>query len=135
MVLLLCSLIAADSKACKWKRRGAWSGLYLLSYDVTVGYHRALLLSKLQKCRICQASGQGSGWILMFHLMIALTPRNSTVLVFNTGSEMTNSSSNPPLVFYEQGHPVRNVSEHSGGFLMSMHDFIDDTMPVAALRF
>lgn len=49
MVALLCSLSAADAKARKWKRKGAWSGAYFPSFDVTVGYHRAVLLSKFAK--------------------------------------------------------------------------------------
>ncbi|KAG0576990.1 hypothetical protein KC19_5G123500 [Ceratodon purpureus] len=46
MVSLLCILSAADGKARKWKRRGAWRGAYFPSFDVTVGYHRAVLLSR-----------------------------------------------------------------------------------------
>jgi hypothetical protein len=49
MVSLLCSLNAVDAKASKWKRRRAWKGAHFPSYDVTVGYHRAVLLSKFAK--------------------------------------------------------------------------------------
>ena len=49
MVSLLCILSVADGKARKWKRRGAWRGAYFPSFDLTVGYHRAVLLSKFAK--------------------------------------------------------------------------------------
>lgn len=49
LVSLLCVLNAADGRARNWKRRGAWRGAYFPSFDVTVGYHRAVLLSKFAK--------------------------------------------------------------------------------------
>jgi hypothetical protein len=49
MVLLLCSLNAVDAKASKWKRRRTWKGAHFPSYNVTVGYHCAMLLSKFAK--------------------------------------------------------------------------------------
>lgn len=49
MVALVCSLSVADPRARKWKRTGAWRGAYFPSFDVTVAYHRAVLLSKFAK--------------------------------------------------------------------------------------
>lgn len=46
LVAFLCALRAADPGAAKWKRRKAWRGGYFPKYDVTVAYHRAVLLAK-----------------------------------------------------------------------------------------
>ena len=45
-VALLCALRSADPVARKWKRRGAWRGGYFPREDVTVAFHRAVLLAK-----------------------------------------------------------------------------------------
>ena len=45
-VALLCALRSADPGARKWKRRGAWRGGYFPREDVTVAFHRAVLLAK-----------------------------------------------------------------------------------------
>lgn len=42
----LCSLRVADLGAKKWKRKGAWKGAYFPKFNVTVAYHRAVLLAK-----------------------------------------------------------------------------------------
>lgn len=45
IVSFLCVLRAADSGVKKWKRKGAWRGGYFPKYNVTVAYHRAVLLA------------------------------------------------------------------------------------------
>jgi len=45
-VALLCALRSADPGARKWKRRSAWRGGYFPREDVTVAFHRAVLLAK-----------------------------------------------------------------------------------------
>jgi hypothetical protein len=45
-VALLCALRSADPGARRWKRRGAWRGGYFPRDDVTVAFHRAVLLAK-----------------------------------------------------------------------------------------
>lgn len=46
VVAFLCVLRSADGGARKWKRKGAWRGGYFPRFDVTVAYHRAVLLAK-----------------------------------------------------------------------------------------
>lgn len=48
LVSFLCVLRVADSGARRWKRKGAWRGAYFPKYNVTVAYHRAVLLAKYQ---------------------------------------------------------------------------------------
>ncbi|OEL21678.1 Protein trichome birefringence-like 12, partial [Dichanthelium oligosanthes] len=45
-VALLCALRSADPAARRWKRLGAWRGGYFPREDVTVAFHRAVLLAK-----------------------------------------------------------------------------------------
>lgn len=45
LVSLLCILASADPGAHRWKKRKAWRGAYFPKYNVTVGYHRAVLLA------------------------------------------------------------------------------------------
>ncbi|KAK4563656.1 hypothetical protein RGQ29_005987 [Quercus rubra] len=46
LVSFLCVLRVADMGAKKWKRKGAWKGAYFPKFNVTVAYHRAVLLAK-----------------------------------------------------------------------------------------
>jgi hypothetical protein len=46
LVSFLCVLRVADMGARKWKRKGAWKGAYFPKFNVTVAYHRAVLLAK-----------------------------------------------------------------------------------------
>jgi hypothetical protein len=48
LVSFLCILRVADVGAKKWKRKGAWRGAYFPRFNVTVAYHRAVLLSKYE---------------------------------------------------------------------------------------
>lgn len=44
----LCILRVADAGAQRWKRKGAWRGAYFPKFNVTVAYHRAVLLAKYE---------------------------------------------------------------------------------------
>lgn len=44
----LCILRVADADAKKWKKKGAWRGAYFPKFNVTVAYHRAVLLAKYE---------------------------------------------------------------------------------------
>lgn len=48
LVSFLCALRTADSGAKKWKRKGAWRGAYFPKFNVTVAYHRAVLLAEYE---------------------------------------------------------------------------------------
>ncbi|XP_057493611.1 protein trichome birefringence-like 12 isoform X2 [Actinidia eriantha] len=44
----LCVLRVGDLGAKKWKRKGAWRGAFFPKFNVTVAYHRAVLLAKYE---------------------------------------------------------------------------------------
>jgi hypothetical protein len=44
----LCVLRVADMGARKWKKKGAWRGAYFPKFNITVAYHRAVLLAKYE---------------------------------------------------------------------------------------
>lgn len=48
VVSFLCILRVADPSAVKWKKKKAWRGAYFPKFNVTVAYHRAVLLAKYQ---------------------------------------------------------------------------------------
>lgn len=48
LVSFLCILRVADTTATKWKRKGAWRGAYFPKFNVTIAYHRAVLLAKYE---------------------------------------------------------------------------------------
>lgn len=48
LVSFLCVLRVADDGTKKWKRKGAWRGAYFPKFNVTVAYHRAVLLAKYE---------------------------------------------------------------------------------------
>lgn len=48
LVSFLCILRVADGGARKWKRKGAWRGGYFPKFNVTVAYHRAVLLARYE---------------------------------------------------------------------------------------
>ena len=48
LVSFLCILKVADSGAKKWKKKGALRDAYFPKFNVTVAYHRAVLLAKYE---------------------------------------------------------------------------------------
>uniref|UniRef100_A0A7I4FQ62 Trichome birefringence-like N-terminal domain-containing protein n=1 Tax=Physcomitrium patens TaxID=3218 RepID=A0A7I4FQ62_PHYPA len=136
MVSLLCSLSAVDAKARKWKRRGAWRGAYFPSQDVTVGYHRAVVLSKIN------LAGTGSGFRVDIDIPAddwSNVTQFYDVLVFNTGHwwGYDKFPEDLPLVFYKQGRPVwppLSIREGLAAVLKSMLEFIDDSVPATVLK-
>ncbi|KAJ8572466.1 hypothetical protein K7X08_008977 [Anisodus acutangulus] len=61
LVSFLCILRVADTGAKKWKRKGAWRGAYFPKFNVTVGYHRAVLLANYewQPKQLCDSNQDG----------------------------------------------------------------------------
>lgn len=49
VVAFVCVLRGADDGARKWKKMRAWRGAYFPNFDVTVAYHRAVLLAKYHR--------------------------------------------------------------------------------------
>lgn len=48
LVSFLCTLRVADDGAKKWKRKGSWRGAYYPRFNVTVAYHRSVLLARYE---------------------------------------------------------------------------------------
>lgn len=48
LVSFLCTLRGADDGAKKWKRKGSWRGAYFPKFNVTVAYHRSVLLARYE---------------------------------------------------------------------------------------
>ncbi|KAL7119228.1 hypothetical protein ACP275_02G050800 [Erythranthe tilingii] len=58
LVSFLCTLRSADSGAKKWKRKGAWRGAYFPKYNVTVAYHRTVLLAQYELSRLSETESK-----------------------------------------------------------------------------
>ncbi|CAK9136942.1 unnamed protein product [Ilex paraguariensis] len=115
LVSFLCILRVADERAKKWKRKGAWRGAYFPKFNVTVAYHRAVLLAKykLQPKQSTVFDQEGLNGI---HRVDIDVPSEDwagiinfyDVLVFNTGHwwGYDKFPKETPLVFYKAGKPI-----------------------------
>ncbi|XP_020242748.1 protein trichome birefringence-like 12 isoform X2 [Asparagus officinalis] len=146
VVAFLCVLRSADGGAKRWKRKGAWRGGYFPRFDVTVAYHRAVLLAKWQpveKLNLPDKDGlQG------FHKVDVDVPADEwvnitkfyDVLVFNTGHwwGLDKFPKEKPLVFYREGKPVvpaLGILEGLQVVLESMVSYIEREVPKSTLKF
>ncbi|PIA51854.1 hypothetical protein AQUCO_01000029v1 [Aquilegia coerulea] len=115
IVSFLCILRVADNGAKKWKKKGAWRGGYFPKFNVTVAYHRAVLLAKYQwQPGIAKSSSdrEPNG----VYRVDVDTPAEDwvevtkfyNVLVFNTGHwwGIDKFPKEKPLVFYLKGQPI-----------------------------
>ncbi|KAI4375915.1 hypothetical protein MLD38_013729 [Melastoma candidum] len=88
VVALLCALRSGDESGRKWKKKGAWRGGCFQEFNVTVGYHRAVLLAKYCQRRlpllVIREVMDFIGWMWISLLMIGQTSASFTMSLYLT---------------------------------------------------
>ncbi|XP_039056819.1 protein trichome birefringence-like 12 [Hibiscus syriacus] len=147
LVSFLCILRVADGGAKKWKRKGAWRGAYFPKYNVTVAYHRAVLLAKYkwEPKQSAVSAQDGLKGVYRVDVDIVADEWNRMtdfydVLVFNTGHwwGYDKFPKEMPLVFYRHGRPLNPPLGLLDGFqvvLENMVRHIQKEVPKNTLKF
>ncbi|KAI4296476.1 hypothetical protein L6164_036432 [Bauhinia variegata] len=144
LVSFLCILRVADEGAKKWKKKGAWRGAYFPKFNVTVAYHRAVLLSKYEP-KQSEAGDQNGlkGYRVDVDVPADDWARISSfydVLVFNTGHWWSHDKfpKETPLVFFQAGRPIVPPPEMLDGLKLVLGNtisFIQKEIPAKTLKF
>ncbi|XP_052207956.1 protein trichome birefringence-like 12 [Diospyros lotus] len=147
LVAFLCVLRSGDVGATKWKRKGAWRGAFFPKFNVTVSYHRAVLLAKYEWQPKDSSVSDQDGLKGIFRVDVDIPAddwANITdfydVLVFNTGHwwGFDKFPKEKPLVFYKGGQPIVPPLQMLDGLkavLDSMVSYIQNEFPRKTLKF
>ncbi|KAL2936571.1 Protein trichome birefringence-like 12 [Bienertia sinuspersici] len=140
----LCVLRVADSGAKKWKKKGAWRGAYFPKFNVTVAYHRAVLLAKYQwQPKQSDQDGLKGAYRVDVDIpadeWVQIT-KFYDVLVFNTGHWWGPHKfpKETPLVFYQSGKailPALDILDGLKVVLKSMISYIEKEVSSTTLKF
>ncbi|KAH9619832.1 hypothetical protein KSS87_023844 [Heliosperma pusillum] len=143
LVSFVCILRVADNGVKKWKKMGAWRGAYFPKFNVTVAYHRAVLLSNYQ----WQEKKSDQDGVKGIYRVDVDVPAKEwvhiakfyDVLVFNTGHWWGPHKfpKETPLVFYQKGRPISPALDFLDGLevvLKSMISYIDKEVPSSTLK-
>ncbi|KAL6211458.1 hypothetical protein ACLB2K_016684 [Fragaria x ananassa] len=147
LVSFLCLLRVADLGAKKWKRKGAWRGAYFPKFNVTVGYHRAVLLAKYEWRPKQHTDGDQDGLKGIYQVDVDIPSDDWAnigdfydVLVFNTGHwwGFDKFPKETPLTFYRAGEPIYPPLDILSGFKVvveNMASYIQNKVPLKTLKF
>ncbi|XP_062082705.1 protein trichome birefringence-like 12 isoform X2 [Humulus lupulus] len=147
LVSFLCVLRVADMGAKKWKKKGAWRGAYFPKFNVTVAYHRAVLLAKYEWQPKQPSHGDQDGLKGIHRVDVDIPAADWAsigdfydVLVFNTGHwwGFDKFPKEKPLVFYQAGQPILPPPNMLDGLklvLENMASYVQKEIPSKTLKF